>query len=526
MPLGWEAFAFTRSTICFKLTVRQAALNHRTGQRVNPRTSGTESHPKESVTFILLLVLFLHSTHQAMKLQKILLPLLLLALVAVGIYYATNSGSTEAQAENLSAVVQRGEFKIRVTATGELKAKNSVQIKGPSGMRPAGIYNTTIQDLVPEGTVVGAGDYVANLDRTELTTKMKEAQNELDKILTQLEQAEIDTAIELRGLRNDLINLKFGMQEKRLQVEQSRYEPQMVIQQAEIDLQKSERDYQQLAEKYELSQTKSIAQISEILASQRSEQLKFKQLRDLAQEFTIKAPQPGMVIYARNWNGKTTAGSQISSWNPVVAELPDLDDMISKTFVNEVDISKVKQGQEVQIKVDAFPDREYSGTVVNVANIGEQLRGYDSKVFEVSVQLSESDSILRPAMTTSNEILTFTYPDVLSVPLEALYSDSLSFVYKEENGTIVRQEVIVGDSNDDAVIIEHGLAVGDTYLFAPPEDTENLAFVPVDPAIKAEIRERLERERAERRAAAQKRAESAGSYQPQSEGGGDMIIVF
>ena len=461
-----------------------------------------------------------------MKIKKILLPLLLLALVAAGIYFATDSGGTEEQAENLSAVVKRGEFKIHVTATGELKAKNSVQIKGPAGMRPAGIYNTTIQDLVPEGTVVEAGEYVATLDRTELSTKMKEAQTELDKIQTQLEQAEIDTAIELRGLRNDLINLKFGMQEKRLQVEQSRYEPQMVIQQAEIDLQKSERDYQQLAEKYQLSQTKSIAQISEILASQRSEQLKFKRLSDLAQEFTIQAPQPGMVIYARNWNGKTTAGSQISSWNPTVAELPDLDDMISKTFVNEVDISKVKQGQEVQIKVDAFPDRDYSGTVVNVANIGEQLRGYDSKVFEVSVQLNASDSILRPAMTTSNEILTHIYPDVFSVPLEALYSDSLTFVYKRSEGKTVRQEVIVGDSNDDAVIVEHGLVEGDEFLFAPPDDAEELAFVPVDPAIKTEIRQRLERERAERRAAALKRAESTEGYQPENEGGGDVFIVF
>ena len=66
-----------------------------------------------------------------------------------------------------------------------------------------------------------------------------------------------------------------------------------------------------------------------------------------------------MVIYARNWNGKKEPGARISAWDPIVAELPDLSDMISKTYVNEVDISKVRVGQEVDIKVDAFPDKKY-----------------------------------------------------------------------------------------------------------------------------------------------------------------------
>ena len=460
-----------------------------------------------------------------MKLQKLLLPILLLLVLGAGTYFALSDDRTEEQVA-LTGTVERGEFRIRVNATGELKAKNSIEIQGPAGMRAAGIYQTTIQDLVPEGTVVATGDYVASLDRTELSTKMKEAQNELDKIATQLEQAEIDTAIELRGLRNELINLKFGMEEKRLQVEQSRYEPQMVIQQAEIDLTKSERDYGQLLEKYELTQTKSVAQINEILATQRSEQLKLRRLSDLSQEFNITAPQAGMVIYARSWNGKTTAGSQVSSWNPTVAELPDLDDMISKTYVNEVDISKIKKGQSVDINVDAFPDRAYTGQVINVANIGEQLRGYDSKVFEVSVQVYESDSILRPAMTTSNDILAFTYADVLSVPLEAIYNDSLSFVYRSVDGRTVKQEVILGESNDEGVIVEHGLAAGDVYLFAPPDDADDLVFQPVDPAIKEEIRARQAAERAERERVAQERAKNAANYQPENESGGDVIIVF
>ena len=142
---------------------------------------------------------------------------------------------------------------------------------------------------------------------------MREIQSELDKIQTQLDQAEIDTAIELRAIRDDLVNLKFGMKEKKLQVEQSKYEPQMVIRQAEIDLEKSERDYTQLVQKAELTQTKTVAQISEIMTSLRQEQMKLQRLVDLSDKFIINAPKDGMVIYARSWEGKIGPGSQIST---------------------------------------------------------------------------------------------------------------------------------------------------------------------------------------------------------------------
>ena len=450
-------------------------------------------------------------------------------LMALGLLGSCSnlSGKEKKQTRELLVPVKKGEFKIHVTATGELKAKSSEEIKGPKGMRGAQIYNATISDLVPEGTVVSAGDYVGRLDPTELETKLKEAQAEMDKIQTQLDQAKIDTAIELRGIRDDLINMKFSMEEKRLQVEQSRYEPQMVIQKAEIDMQKSARDFDQLSQKYELTKTKTQAQISEILASLRQEQLKQDRFVNLKKDFTIKAPKDGMVIYSRSWNGKVGPGSQISTWNPVVAELPDLSIMISKTYVNEVDISKVQKGQEVVVNVDAFTDREYSGTVITVANVGEQLRGYDSKVFEVTVQINEVDSILRPAMTTSNEILTYTFQDVLHFPLEALQNDSIAFVYKKEGNSTIKQEVLTGEINDTDVIVEHGLEENDQVLLSVPENEDKLKLVMLDPSIKENIKKRIQAAKKKRMDEALKKMKQVKEeYQPKRSSGGGNVIIF
>ena len=80
-------------------------------------------------------------------------------------------------------------------------------------------------------------------------------------------------------------------------------------------------------------------------------------LASLMQRFTVRAPAPGMVIYYRNWRGeKLTTGGTIRAWDPVVAELPDLSQMKSVTYVNEVDVQKVASGQSVEIGLDADPD--------------------------------------------------------------------------------------------------------------------------------------------------------------------------
>ncbi len=458
--------------------------------------------------------------------KKLALPIVLI-LAAIGGYFYFNSQVETDQETILTTIVEEGEFIIKVIATGELKAKRSEKIRGPKGMRNARIYQTTITDLVAEGTVVKEGEYVATLDRTELDTKLKEAQTEIDKIDTQMEQAQIDTAIEMRGMRDQLINMKYSTKEKELEVAQSKYEAPMVIQQAEIELQRIQRDYKQLESKYQLTREKSEAQISEIMTTLTQTTRKKDQLAALSNDFIIKAPKDGMVIYARGWGGKTGPGSQISTWDPVVAELPDLSDMVSKTFINEVDISRVKKGQEVALEVDAFPDLKYTGKVIQVANIGEELRNYDSKVFEVVVQLNEVDSILRPAMTTSNNITTDVLQNRLSIPLEALYSDSLSFVYKNNGSSIVKQEVITGLSNDEAIIIEHGLAKGDEVLLGAPKNSNDLKLVKLDPKIKEEIKKKQEKEMAARQAEIERKMKAVKEEKISSEsGGGGGFVIF
>jgi len=332
--------------------------------------------------------------------KQIYITIGVIVVIIIALYYFLGAESTSL--ETIEVEVKSGEFKIAVTTTGELEAKSSEKIYGPSNLRNVRIWQVKIEDIVPDGTVVDSGDFVATLDRTELANKLKDQELELEQLETQFTKTKLDTTLELRSLRDDLINLEFALEEKKIQLEQSAFEPPATIRQVEIELERAERTYNQAVKNYQLKLEKAEANISEVKGNLTKAQRKYDEMAGVLRQFTVFAPKAGMVIYKRGWDGKKQGvGSQVSTWDNVVATLPNLTQMISKTYVNEIDISKVKVGQPVEVGIDAFPEKKFTGTVQDVANIGEQMKNTNAKVFEVMIEVFEFDSVMRPAMTTN-----------------------------------------------------------------------------------------------------------------------------
>lgn len=399
----------------------------------------------------------------------IVIPIIVIAVAASYYYFSGNSRSGSA----LTTRVISGDFDINVTTTGELEARNSENIMGPPGLREVRIWQVQISDIIPEGTIVDSGQYVATLDRTEITNRMKDLESELEKLESQYIKTKLDTSMDLRSAREELINMKYALEEKQITVDQSIYEPPATQRQAHIDLEKAQRAFQQAEKNYQLRLDKANANMQEVSASYTQAQRRLEQIQEVLQGFTVTAPKSGMVIYKRNWDGtKMGIGATMSSWENIVATLPNLNEMISKTYVNEIDISKIKTGQKAEISVDAFPERKYSGVVTEVANIGEQMRNSNAKVFEVKIKVNEFDSILRPAMTTKNIINTSVIPDVLFLPIECVHTtDSVSFVYLVNPA--VRRQIKTGLTNENQIIVKEGLKKDDEVYLSPPEKSSS-----------------------------------------------------
>ncbi len=401
-----------------------------------------------------------------LKRPFIFIPALILVVAGLWLLFR----STESHGADISVRVKRAAFQVAVNVSGELQAKTSIDIHGPEGARAQGIWQLKIEKLIPEGSVVKAGDWVADLDRTEIASKIKEAELAVQKADAQYTQTSLDTNLTLSGSRDDITNLRSSLEETKLQLDQSAYEPPAIKRHTELEYQSAQRHLQQSIDNYKTKLKQAVARMSQASADLQKEKQQFEALTTLFAQLSVNAPANGMVIYAREWNGrKKTVGSQISAWEPTVATLPDLSQMLSVCYVNEVDIQKVKKGQAVEIGLDADPNKHLRGTVEEVANIGEQRPNSDSKVFEVRIQIEKSDSTLRPAMTTSNRIVVSEIANTLSLPLECLHSENgKTYVYTRRSGKLVKQEVKIGAMNENEGQILAGLNENEDVFLSTP----------------------------------------------------------
>jgi HlyD family secretion protein len=406
--------------------------------------------------------------------KKIIITSIVVALSFVFLI-AINQISTKKKKIDYYTEVLKGQFEISITAAGELLAEKSMDINGPEIAmgRDIRFMNIKITDLISEGTLVKEGDYVATLDRTELNNNLKDAQDQLLTRQTALEMKLLDSAVALTTLRDNIKNQRYVVEEAEMTLRNSKYEPPTTIRNAEINLDKSKRTLEQLLRSY----TQVLAQNKTDLITQtywvNKVRKRVADIEEVLAQFTVRAPSSGMVIYKREWSGsKRKVGSMINPFDKVVATLPDLTSMLSKTYVNEIDVSKVKTGQKVDISIDAFPEKRFNGTVLYVANIGEKLTNSNDKVFEVQVKVEGSDPQLRPSMTTGNKIMIKTVNDAVFIPIECVQAgiDSIPFVYTKRG---VRQIVLLGESNEKNILVEKGLDPGTKLYLTNPENAES-----------------------------------------------------
>src|SRR3954469_20017951 len=300
-------------------------------------------------------------------LRKRWLPILIIALIIGGpvAWYKWPSTASAAEA-SLIAPVKQGNFKVLVTTTGELRASKFVQVTGPAQAQAVNVYQTKISSIVPEGTVVKEGDIIAELDRQPVAPLLNDVTLNLQKAQADFTTAQLDSTLNLAQAREDVRTAEYVLEEKKILKEQAKDEAPTIKRQAEIDYEKAQRAWEQSKRNLSTKTKQAVAKMSSVGADLGRQQNQLKNIQDVMSSFPVRAPAPGMVIYVREWNGKKKGvGSQWTAWDPTVATLPDLTQMESQTYVNEVDVRKIAVGQKVQIALDADNTKKLEGTVTH-----------------------------------------------------------------------------------------------------------------------------------------------------------------
>ncbi|MFW5754906.1 MAG: efflux RND transporter periplasmic adaptor subunit [Marinilabiliaceae bacterium] len=399
----------------------------------------------------------------------ILLPLLFVVVAFVGYRFFLADDTEEIE----TTEVEKGRFELYVVSMGELEAHESTDILIPDVMqdRTVRIHHIEINDMVREGTEVEKGDYVATLDPSEVEEHLQETREALDMLNNNLENAQMDSSLNLSDARDAIRRSEENVLDQEVKVEQSQYESEAVQRQARIGLEKARRELERNKRNLRQQKRKNEISIERIEENIRQENEHLAVLQQLKKDLHITAPAPGVVVYARDRRGdKVKVGEHVSRWNPRIAILPDLSTILSVTHVKEIDVTKVKEGMPVKIKVDAFPNQEFDGEVRSVANVGQEMPGQFLNAFKVEIEIDSDGFDLLPGMTSTNRFIIHSVEDQLMVPREAVYvEEEQEVVYKKTPLGPVVQEIKTGGENEEFIRILEGVQAGDQVLLAPPE---------------------------------------------------------
>lgn len=190
----------------------------------------------------------------------------------------------------------------------------------------------------------------------------------------------------------------------------------------------------------------------------------------------IKAPFAGIVIHYKTFrNGekrKPREGDSVFMNQPILY-LPDVSKMMIKTQAREVDLHKIKLGQQGRIVVDAYPDARLTGELTFIgalATVDDSGKGFE-KYFQVLFKVNEEENRLRPGMTCRISIQVESLKDSISVPVQAVFmDDQKSFCYvKTGRGEFALRTVTTGRQNIEFVEILDGLDVGEQVSLVKQE---------------------------------------------------------
>jgi HlyD family secretion protein len=379
-----------------------------------------------------------------------------LAALALVFALAATLGAGSDLARIPTAPVQRGDVRITIVESGELRSEQQATVSATNDKQ--------IIWLVPEGTRVKEGDLLIRFESQKYEIAKGTAESalavahaDLSKALGQLEAQKVaqeKARLEYASLpelaekgyvnRSELDSARLGHQE--MQAATRSFEA--AVQAARANVQRAESDVGQ-------------------------------QDRKLS-EGSVHAPRDGVVVYA-------TVGDAVNRRKLSVGVtpfegmelmyLPDPSSMRVDAEISEFDLAKVRVGSPVALRLDAYADAVFRGEVVAISSLARQKISKVSgqpigvKVFDVTIAVSDQDERLRPGLSTTVEILVSENPDVLYVPVAAIFLDEheQAVVYVKQGGHPVKRPVELGGSTDRLAIVTSGVEAGEELLLGLPQ---------------------------------------------------------
>ena len=359
--------------------------------------------------------------------------------------------------------VVEGPLTIRHHMTGTLVAEEAVEFSGPN----VGVFPLQIGWLAPEGSLVEPGDSVVEFDNSSLVSN-------LEQLETQIEQAETSLETTQSRAATEIAQAIFELEQARSTLRRARIEADIP------EGLKSEVEMARLRlelEKAELEETQAVRSLASAEEAARSDvavaevELE-KALRAAANaeskigQLVLRAPRRGIVVVQENRveDRMYQIGDSTQPGQRVV-RIPDLDTMVVRAELFDVDDGQIEPGLEAEVELDAFPGELLRGRVLTIDRIAQQpSRRSLRRAFSVVVEIPDLDrERVRPGMSARVSVERRVERGADGEPIRLVPRAALKIVGEQTQVALRRggfQPVVLGDCSTMYCAVVEGPELG------------------------------------------------------------------
>jgi HlyD family secretion protein len=397
-----------------------------------------------------------------------------------GLYAAYHYGTTT-QVDVAVARARRGDFVISARARGDIKSSHSTVLKAPQapGLR--------IVRLVTNGSRVKKGEVVVQFDAAtqeqtlvSQTISLRAVEGDYEQLLATQKMSEgFDSMNKMQS--------EYDVERTKLDASKAQVISAIDGEKSRIKVGVSEGSLQQV------KATINAHQVGNEADQFRVNQRRIKAQRDLETTtgylgvMELRAPADGFVNILSNFRSRGTYGRSTPPFKEgddvwagaEIAELPNLDSLYIDLKLDEVDRGRLQIGQDVRLRVDAIPDREFDAELDFISPIAALVfkgGATAEKAFPATAQLKTTDERLRPGMSASAEIIIERQPNKLLIPARASFDhEGRPAVYVQRGTEFLVRPIEVGKRNDDDIIVTSGVQEGDIVTLESPAEAAKRA---------------------------------------------------
>ncbi|MBN1276528.1 MAG: efflux RND transporter periplasmic adaptor subunit [Deltaproteobacteria bacterium] len=394
---------------------------------------------------------------------------------------------------NQIAEAKIASFDIAVSTIGTLDAEQSYIVSSTIKGELAKIIF-----LIDEGALIKKGDTLVEFDSAyfeeeilRLTGELRglESSFEARKQILEWEKSQAEGSIKTAEFDLDdakqeynrylsYINDLEELGKKGFKYPNEIYQAKKKVEQLFAKKQRFETSFEQIKKEIVYKIAAAAAELEQVKNNIETTKTSLDKIREELKKAVVKAPFSGIVVHheAQRENQKRKPRIGDTVWqNQPILYLPDITSMIVKTLVREVDLHKITKGQRASIQVDAYPKMVLSGKVDSIGvmasdNSGE---GNVEKNFQVIVSIDGQNMELRPGMTARVIIEVDKAKNILTVPVQAVFSEHTDrYCYVADGKDFNKFKVEIGRQNEDFVEIVTGLTKGEMVSLVRPTDDE------------------------------------------------------